>query len=63
MTSAECRYAPIEKEALATTWALEYWPDLVIMRFTVETDHKLRNLLLLLPTTMFFLFNLIKIFV
>ena len=38
---AECRYAQIEKEALATTWALEHWADLLAgMTFRVETDHK-----------------------
>ena len=41
MTKTECRYAQIEKEALATTWALEHWRDLLIgMQFHVETDHK-----------------------
>ena len=41
MTKTECRYAQIEKEALATTWALEHWRDLLIgMKFHVETDHK-----------------------
>ena len=41
MTKTECRYAQIEKEALATTWALEHWSNLVIgMRVYVETDHK-----------------------
>ena len=41
MTNTECRYAQIEKEALAITWALERWSDLVVgMKFTVETDHK-----------------------
>ena len=41
MTKTECRYAQIEKEALATTWALEHWSNLLIgMRFHVETDHK-----------------------
>ena len=41
MTKTECRYAQIEKEALATTWALEHWSDLLIgMQFHVETDHK-----------------------
>ena len=41
MTETECRYALIEKEALATTWALEHWSDLLIgMKFKVETDHK-----------------------
>ena len=41
MTDTERRYAQIEKEALATTWALERWSDLLIgMKFKVETDHK-----------------------
>ena len=40
MTDTERRYAQIEKEALATTWALEHWADLLIgMHFRVETDH------------------------
>ena len=40
MTYTEQRYAQIEKEALATTWALEHWVDLLIgMHFRVETDH------------------------
>ena len=40
MTDTERRYAQIEKEALATTWALENWADLLIgMHFRVETDH------------------------
>ena len=32
MTKTECRYAEIEKEALATTWALE-------LKFHAETHH------------------------
>ena len=41
MTKTECCYAQIEKEALATTWALEHWSDLLIgLKFHVETDHK-----------------------
>ena len=41
MTNTECRYAQIEKEALATTWALEHWSDLLVgMKFGIETDHK-----------------------
>ena len=41
MTKAECRYAQIEKEALATTWPLEHWRDLLIgLKFHVEIDHK-----------------------
>ena len=41
MTKTKCHYAQIEKEALATTWALEHWSDLLIgLKFHVETDHK-----------------------
>ena len=41
MTDTDRRYVQIEKEALATTWALERWSDLLIgMKFKVETDHK-----------------------
>ena len=41
MTETECRYAQIEKEALAVTWALEQWTGFLIgMKFKVETDHK-----------------------
>lgn len=41
MTETERRYAQIEKEALAITWALEHWAEfLIVMRFKVETDPK-----------------------
>ena len=41
MTETERRYAKIEKEALAITWALEHWADVLIgMKFNVQTDHK-----------------------
>ena len=42
MTDTECRYAQIEKEALALTWALKHWRDCRIGRpkVKVETDHK-----------------------
>ena len=41
MTETECCYAQIEKEALATTWVLEHWSDLLIgMTFKVETNYK-----------------------
>ena len=42
MTDTECRYAQIEKEALALTWALRHWRDCLIGRpkVKVETDHK-----------------------
>ena len=41
MSSTEVRYAQIEKEALAATWACERFRDyLVGKRFCIETDHK-----------------------
>ena len=41
MTSTEQRYAQIEKEALATTWACETFADFVLGKeFLIETDHK-----------------------
>jgi len=41
MTSAEQRYAQIEKEVLALTWACEWFADyLVGSTFFCETDHK-----------------------
>ena len=41
MTETELRYAQIEKEALATTWACEKFSTYVLrMKFTIETDHK-----------------------
>ena len=41
MTPMEQRYAQIEKEAQAFTWACERFADyLVGMKFHVETDHK-----------------------
>ena len=41
MTSTECRYAQIEKEALATTWACEKFSSYILgKKFTIETDHK-----------------------
>ena len=42
MTETECRYAQIEKEALAITWAMEHWADLLVglQKLKVETDHK-----------------------
>ena len=42
MTDTECRYAQIEKEALALTWALEHWRDYLLgmPKIKVETDHK-----------------------
>lgn len=39
--ASEKRYAVIEKEALAVTWACDKFSDYVLeMKFTVETDHK-----------------------
>ena len=41
MTATELRYAQIEKEALATTWACEKVSTYILgMKFTIETDHK-----------------------
>ena len=38
---AEQDYAPIEREALAVTWACETFSNLLIgLRFKIETDHK-----------------------
>ena len=41
LTETERRYAQIEKEALAITWACEHWTDLLTgMQFEIESDHK-----------------------
>ena len=41
MTDTETRYAMVEKEALAITWACEKFDYYLIGRkFEVETDHK-----------------------
>ena len=41
MSDTERRYAQIEKEALAVTWACEKFSQYVLgMRFSIETDHK-----------------------
>ena len=41
LTQTESRYAQIEKEALAVTWACECFNMYILgMRFTLETDHK-----------------------
>lgn len=41
MTETEQRYAQIEKEALALTWACEKFTDYILGKpITVETDHK-----------------------
>ena len=41
MSPTEIRYAQIEKEALAVTWACEKFEDFLVgMQFHIETDHK-----------------------
>ena len=41
LSETECRYAQIEKEALAVTWACEKFSNFLIgTTFHVETDHK-----------------------
>ena len=41
MTETEERYARIEKEALATTWACEKFSNYFLgCHFVIETDHK-----------------------
>ena len=41
MTETEKRYAQMEKEALATTWACEKFSSYILgMEFSIETDHK-----------------------
>ena len=41
MTETEMRYAQIEKEALATTWACERFSDYILGKtIAIETDHK-----------------------
>ena len=41
MTPTEQRYAQIEKEALALTWACERFSDYLIgLDFHIQTDHK-----------------------
>ena len=41
MTETETRYAQIEKEALATTWACERFSTYILgMKFMIEMDHK-----------------------
>ena len=41
LTSTEKRYAQIEKEALASTWACQKFRDYLIgTDFILETDHK-----------------------
>ena len=41
LSDAETRYAQIEKEALASTWACEKFSKYILgMKFTIETDHK-----------------------
>ena len=42
LSSTEQRYAQMEKEALALTWAYEQFADFLVgvSSFTIETDHK-----------------------
>ena len=41
MTNTERRYAQVEKEALAVTWACDRFSDYILGRFfEIETDHK-----------------------
>ena len=41
LSEAECRYAQVEKEALALTWACEKFSNYLIgTKFHIETDHK-----------------------
>ena len=41
MTKTECRYAQVEKEALATAWTCEKFAIYVLgKKFTIETNHK-----------------------
>ena len=41
LTETESRYAVIEKEALAATWACDKFSDYILgLSFTLETDHK-----------------------
>lgn len=41
LSETEQRYAVIEKEALAATWACEQFRDFILgLQFTLETDHK-----------------------
>ena len=40
MTETEQRYAQIEKEVLAVTWACEIFSDYLLgQEFEIETDH------------------------
>ena len=52
MTSTACKYAQIEKEALAVTWACERSSNYIVGKsITIETDHKPLVLLLMKHTS------------
>ena len=47
LTETESRYAQIEKEALASTWACEHFSDYILGKpIEIESDHKPLVLLL-----------------